>query len=373
MADQSGVPQVDFSILGNLGNTYSEAQQLTLADLGRKKASEALARGDSQGALSALVGSGDARTLAALGQYQAGANSVYGTPIYGTDDKGNTRVGSFDKSGRFRPIETPGFNPTPGIKAIDTGTGTMIIGSRTGQPIGGVPQPMGAPQSSGGQVLPSGQPAPVQQPTGAPRMSGGYIPKDVEGEARAKKYGAEIGDRQADLGKAKSALDNGVANLDALQVQANEVLNHPGLSRITGVPGMLPNVPGFPGADAQAKLETLKSKVGFAALQAMRDASKTGGALGQVSDFENKNLQNSMVELQNAQSEKQIKVALRKLVLQVNGVKDRLQQAYETDYAGIPRPRQQPQAPAQAAPSQPVTRTLGGKNYIQVNGDWFEQ
>ena len=80
----------------------------------------------------------------------------------------------------------------------------------------------------------------------------------------------------------------------------------------------------------------------------MRDASKTGGALGQVSDFENKNLQNSMVELQNAQTEKQIKTALSKLVGQIDGMKDRLNQAYQTDYSSIPRPNfngaSQPQA-----------------------------
>jgi hypothetical protein len=92
------------------------------------------------------------------------------------------------------------------------------------------------------------------------------------------------------------------------------------------------------GADAQAKLDTLKAKVGFTALQAMRDASKTGGALGQVSDFENRALQNSMVSLQNAQSLPQIKQALQQIITQTDGMKDRLQQAYDTDYANIPRP-----------------------------------
>jgi hypothetical protein len=38
-------------------------------------------------------------------------------------------------------------------------------------------------------------------------------------------------------------------------------------------------------------LESVRANIGFGELQAMRDAAKTGGALGQISDFENRLMQ----------------------------------------------------------------------------------
>ena len=57
----------------------------------------------------------------------------------------------------------------------------------------------------------------------------------------------------------------------------------------------------FPGDwDARklsGKLETIKANLGFEKLQQMREQSPTGGALGQVSDFENKLLQSTFGNL----------------------------------------------------------------------------
>lgn len=297
---------------------YSQERAISSA---RSQAAQDFVSGNNQSAIAKLLAAGDTQGITALSSAN-GANSVYGTPIYGTRQDGSTAIGTFDKAGRFREIQTPGFNPAPGIRTIDTGTGTAVIDSRTGRPIGGA---MSGPPGTPGVSVNQGQPA-------------GYIPKDVQGEAQQKRFGTEMGERQADLGKAKSSLDSSTANLDQLQLAANEVLNHPGLSRITGIMGAIPNIPGSPASDAQAKLETLKAKVGFAALQAMRDASKTGGALGSVSDFENRNLQNSLVSLQNAQSYEQIKSSLGSIIEQVNGMKDRMRAAYDQDYARIPKP-----------------------------------
>jgi hypothetical protein len=81
-----------------------------------------------------------------------------------------------------------------------------------------------------------------------------------------------------------AAMNNMGSSMDRLATAANEVLQSPGLGRITGIAGVLPNVPGMAGADAQAKLQTLKAQVGFGVLQEMRNASKTGGALGAVTE-----------------------------------------------------------------------------------------
>lgn len=66
----------------------------------------------------------------------------------------------------------------------------------------------------------------------------------------------------------------------------------------TGLGGVAaPFMPNTPHFDAYTALETVKSNIGFDKLQEMRANSPTGGALGQVSDFENRLLQATMGSL----------------------------------------------------------------------------
>ncbi|WP_434286306.1 cell wall hydrolase [Celeribacter sp. SCSIO 80788] len=57
------------------------------------------------------------------------------------------------------------------------------------------------------------------------------------------------------------------------------------------VGGLLSNIDSTRAGALKNRLETIKANIGFDKLQAMRDASPTGGALGQVSEFENRLLQ----------------------------------------------------------------------------------
>jgi hypothetical protein len=57
--------------------------------------------------------------------------------------------------------------------------------------------------------------------------------------------------------------------------------------------------------DIEASLTTLKANVGFQQLQAMREASPTGGALGQVAVEELRALQNAIASLEQSQSREQ--------------------------------------------------------------------
>lgn len=142
-----------------------------------------------------------------------------------------------------------------------------------------------------------------------------------------------------------AALYGSSSSFDRLSAAANEAMNHPGLSGITGIRSMIPNLPGTDAADAQAKLNTLKSQVGFGVLQDMRNNSKTGGALGAISDAEGKRLEANLAALENAQSEKQMKESLKKIIEYSQGAKDRLQSAYNMRHGG------QRQQPAQQQPA----------------------
>lgn len=155
---------------------------------------------------------------------------------------------------------------------------------------------------------------------------------------------ARIDKRNREAGAARAALDQSIAELDRLGAVATEVKDHPGLKGITGIPGMLPNIPGTDRANAAAKLETLKSQVAFRVLQTMRDMSKTGGALGQVSDKENQMLQNNLAALDRAQSYEEFQRELQRVVEFVDGVKSRMEQAYAAQYGAVDAPPNLPRA-----------------------------
>lgn len=144
--------------------------------------------------------------------------------------------------------------------------------------------------------------------------------------------------------EAKAALDSTNSSLDRTIELANGIMNDPALGRITGIMGMIPNRPGGEAANAQARLNTLKSQIGFAVLQAMRDASKTGGALGAVSDTENKLLQNNIASLENVQDEAQLRQELQKIIGWATGAKGRMSDAYAQQYGDAQQGSQATQA-----------------------------
>lgn len=83
---------------------------------------------------------------------------------------------------------------------------------------------------------------------------------------------------------------------------------------VTGIVGSVAS--GFAGSSAHdvARLvDTIKANVGFDKLQDMRANSPTGGALGQVSEMENRLLQATLGNLEQSQSKEQFLFNLRRL------------------------------------------------------------
>lgn len=173
----------------------------------------------------------------------------------------------------------------------------------------------------GGVIRPEGLPDINNKPPSGYRTTReGTLEAIPGGPADAKQAGA--------FNQDVAQLQFTQSGLDRLATAANEVLQSPGLGRITGIAGMIPNVPGMAGADAQAKLQTLKAQVGFNVLQEMRNASKTGGALGSITERELGFLQNALNALDTAQSEGQIRESLSNIMKYANDAKGRLQGAF---------------------------------------------
>lgn len=79
------------------------------------------------------------------------------------------------------------------------------------------------------------------------------------------------------------------------------------------VGGVLSGIPGTAAYDTSKLLDTVKANIGFDKLQAMRNASPTGGALGQVSDTENRMLQATLGSVEQSQGTPQFEYNLKRL------------------------------------------------------------
>lgn len=186
----------------------------------------------------------------------------------------------------------------------------------------------------------------------------GYEPDPAKpGEYRPMPGGpADIKFNEA-KNKALFSVQNSGAKVDELVQNIDELLaNKKGLSGNFGFQGAFPNFPGSASSDAFAKLQQLKAQGGFAILQQMREASKTGGALGAVSDAEGARLEAAFGALQKTSSLDQALRELQKIrTIALNG-KQRLIQSYENQY-GSQTPAAQTPTRTQAALA---PRTEGG-------------
>lgn len=194
------------------------------------------------------------------------------------------------------------------------------------------PQQRYAADNPGGQVVDTPSGVQIVNPrTGESRPAIGANGKPVMGD-KATAAQEKARKRQIEVTQAQAAIENSATNLDRLAAAATAIKDSPALGRVTGAVGMLPSIPGGAAADTEAQLETLKSQIAFSVLQAMRDASKTGGALGSVSEKELSLLQNNLAALDTKQSPEAMKKSLQQIIDYTAVVKQRMQQAYQQQY-----------------------------------------
>ena len=139
--------------------------------------------------------------------------------------------------------------------------------------------------------------------------------------------------REAAYPQATSAINSFETKADSFVKDIEKLRDSPGLSEITGfaagrLPGLTAN-----GRAAQDLYDKIVAKGGFQALQDLRDASKTGGALGNVSNQEGKQLTASFAAIDRRQDAKDVKAALDQAIGDIQGSKTRLKEAYDMTYA----------------------------------------
>ncbi len=167
-------------------------------------------------------------------------------------------------------------------------------------------------------------------PAGPPTTT---VAKDVAGEARAKTIGKEMGEGVMALPKAATALKMYHAQDKVVSDTIDKAIGQSSAWTTGFLGSATSRVPGTPGYDLRNTLNTIKANIGFDKLQAMRDASPTGGALGQVSEMENVLLQSTIAAAEQSQSKDQLVENLNKIKAIRQQFARVKQEAYDQDVA----------------------------------------
>jgi hypothetical protein len=129
-------------------------------------------------------------------------------------------------------------------------------------------------------------------------------------------------------------LQSSVTELDKDITDVQALINDKaGLDAITGVYGAYtPNI--SPEARrAQALYDKIRAGAGFSALQAMRDASPTGGALGNVSNQEGAKLEQSVAAFSQVQDADDLRAVLRQYLIDLQVAQENVRAAFDETYS----------------------------------------
>jgi len=141
---------------------------------------------------------------------------------------------------------------------------------------------------------------------------------------------------RAELGQGRSKTESGIeatgVKTDMLTDLINKAKDQAGFFTTGAIGQTTKGIGGTPAHDLSNTLDTIKANIGFDRLQEMRANSKTGGALGAVSERENKLLQSVWGALEQSQSERQFKQNLDLVNKQVKESWRRVRDAYRKDY-----------------------------------------
>lgn len=216
-----------------------------------------------------------------------------------------------DREFRERTLTMQGGGGTPYYQFLPSAEGYMVGNARTGEIAPGAVD-------------------------GRPVMPGTLDPQ-LQGElAGAKKDAQLAAERAAAMPQASNARDAALAGLGRIQATVDDMLsNTRGLERSTGIMSHMPTMPGSDSANWQADLETLKAQIGFRGLAEMREASKTGGALGNVTERELGLLHNAYVALLDSQSAEEYTKNLQTLKEMLAGSQEQINQAFAKEYGDM--------------------------------------
>ena len=154
-------------------------------------------------------------------------------------------------------------------------------------------------------------------------------------ETRSAKQMAADEKRQEKLDKQEQAANAAIMGADRIINEVKEAKDK--VSGFTaGLGSYLSVLPLTEAKDLSKRLTTIKANLGFDRLQQMRDASPTGGALGQVAVQELVALQSTIASLDQDQSPAQLRQALDKIETSYANWRNIVRQAGKATVGGQP-------------------------------------
>jgi hypothetical protein len=133
----------------------------------------------------------------------------------------------------------------------------------------------------------------------------------------------------------------------------------------TGVGSWLSVIPATPQKTLKEKLKTIKANIGFDKLQDMRANSPTGGALGQVSEMENKLLQAVKGSLEQDLSVTELESNLMQIKEDLIALRTEKEKAFASDFADLLA------STNERPPIEGARKAPDGKWYTEENGKFF--
>lgn len=138
-----------------------------------------------------------------------------------------------------------------------------------------------------------------------------------------------------------------------------EILNNPGFNDAFGLGGETKSkVPGSPAANVRSRLEQLKGNLFVEAITAMRNASKTGAAVGSATEKEGDKLEASRAAIQQFQSSESARQELTRLLKQLEDAEKSTVNAFNRTYGKTDFNFAPPAAPA-AGNRKPLNAIFG--------------
>jgi hypothetical protein len=138
--------------------------------------------------------------------------------------------------------------------------------------------------------------------------------------------------REAKFPQATSAVKTFETTSSTLINDLEKLARHPGLGSITGIAaGRLPGITAA-GREAEALFDKIVARGGFQELQNMRQASPTGGALGNVSNQEGAQLRQAFAALDRRQDAGSVRKAITDAINQIRTSQQTIKDAYDMTY-----------------------------------------
>lgn len=186
--------------------------------------------------------------------------------------------------------------------------------------------------------------------TVTPQAPGGGPVMDVKGDIgfaaskeMAEKNAAVESKRMESYPKMRNQIESTNKQWDLVENKIKAVLKDIG-PFTTGFGAYLKSIPTTKAKNLSENLETIKANIGFDKLQDMRSNSPTGGALGQVSEFENRLLQSVKGSMDQYQSSDQLRSNLTTILNDLRGMRQYTNEAFKRDWSRY-APKEQKEDP----------------------------